>query len=182
MARLTEELLQKYVDGELSPSREAMVKNLLEASSKDSLAVEEFRRIGDLLRLMDEENTASVSFEGLADKVCAEIETDRGPLGFFEKLKVRFLEFLEHRRAVWIPTLAAVGAVCLAIVLTPLFASSPLRSPGASDSGIVLHSAKTSFSGGSRIVSADFGSHTGAQYELKDRAGNTIGVVWIADE
>jgi anti-sigma factor RsiW len=180
MAKLTPEMLLKYSDGELSDSRAATVKNLLESSPEDAEMIEEWARIGSLLRVMDEETTKNVSFDGLADKVLAEIKTTRISLSFFDKLKVWFTEFFEHRRSIWIPASVAVGAVCLAVTLLPAVLRTSGASSDSGDANIVLHSASTTE--GSRIADVDFGTATGRKYAIDDGRGITVGVVWIVEQ
>jgi anti-sigma factor RsiW len=176
MAKLTQELLQKYVDGELPPHQIEKVKSILASSPEDELVVQELTKIGSLLRIMDEETTAAVSFEGLAEKVLAEVKTTRTSLSFSEKLSAWFSEFFEHRRSVWIPASAAVCAACLTVAIFPLFSTVQ----NGVDTGIVLHS--TAAEKGSRIAAVDFGSQTGVQYALDDGRGNAVGVVWIVED
>lgn len=181
MAKLTQKLIQKYVDEELSFRQAEKVKALLEVSVEDKLEEQNLRRIGSLLRVMDEENTAGVSFDGLADKVLTEIKAKRVPVPFFERVKVWLLEFFAHRRAVWLPASAAMGAACLAVVFIQTVTSVSDKSGASYDTGIVLHSVAASTKG-SQIVSVDFGEETGFQYALDDGAGNTFGVVWIEED
>lgn len=180
MAKLTEELLGRYVDGELPNHENEKIKKLIDASPDDVHTVHEWTRVGSLLRLMDEETTADVSFEGLSDKILAEIKTTRASLSITEKLKTWFAEFIEHRRAVWIPASVAVSAVSLALAVLPVLNSSRLDRPAPpQDQGIALHSAVSAK--GSRITAVDFGTETGMQYALDDGTGSTVGVVWIVE-
>jgi anti-sigma factor RsiW len=178
MAKLTQELLLKYSDGELPDSQAAAVQSMLESSPEDALVVEKWERIGSLLRIMDEETTKDVSFEGLADKVLAEIKTTRISLSLVDKIKVWVAEFFEHRRSVWVPAAASVCAVCLAIAIVPSILHS--AKPDSGDTNIVLHSAVTE--DGSRIAEVDFGSATGSKYAIDNGRGSMVGVVWIVEQ
>ena len=180
MAKLTHEMLGQYLDGELSPQETERMKSAIEASVEDKRTLDEWSGVGALLRIMDKETTADVTFEGLSDKILAEIKTNRTTLPFIEKLKSWFSEFFEHRQAVWIPAAAVVGAVCLTLAMLPFFTGSPAGRP-ASDSGIVLHSAVPTAKG-SRIAAVDFGLESGMQYSLDDGTGTTVGVVWIVEK
>ncbi len=176
MAKLTQNLLLKYTDDELSDSQANAVERMLESSPDDARTIEEWERIGSLLRVMDEETTRDVSFDGLADKVLAEVKTTRISLPFFERLKVWLSEFFEHRRAVWIPATAVACAACLAVVV-PFFVQNRGANADFNDTNIVLHSAL--IEEGSQIAAVDFGAATGEKYAVNDGRGNTVGVVWI---
>ncbi len=181
MAKLTHEMLGQYLDGELSRQEAERMKSAIVASVEDKRTLDEWSGVGALLRIMDKETTADITFEGLSDKILAEIKTNRTTLPFIEKMKSWFAEFFEHRRAVWIPAAAVVGAMCLSLAMLPLFgAGSPAARP-SSDSGIVLHSAAPA-SKGSRIAAVDFGLESGMQYSLDDGTGATVGVVWIVEK
>ena len=181
MAKPADDILHRYLDGELSAQQAARVEKELRDSPGDRADVEAFGRIGTLMRLMDEEMTTDVSFEGLSDKVLAEIKTTRSSLSLWENIKTWLSEFFSYRRAVWVPAAAVVGAACSAVLIVPLFGAPPAAVSGASDTGIVLHSAAPATGTGSRIEAVDFGGATGTQYAMDDGSGHTVGVVWITE-
>ena len=180
MAKLSPELLGQYLDGELPTSETDRIRSMLDASDDEKRTVEEWAKIGSMLRVMDEETTSDASFEGLSEKVLAEIKTTRTSLPFSEKTKAWLSEFFEYRKTVWIPTVAAVGALCLALLALPAANPAPFQNEVSQGSGIVLHSATTPK--GSRITAVDFGTQSGMQYAVDDGTGVTVGVVWIVDK
>jgi ferric-dicitrate binding protein FerR (iron transport regulator) len=178
MAKLTDELVERYLDGELKPRKARAVEKLLETSAEHRETLETVGQIGDLLRLMNEENLKDVSFEGLGARLDREIRADERP-SRLSRARVWVAEFLENRRGVWVPAAAAVGALALVLILLP---RGPEGSQGGltsrnADDGIQLHTSSQPFM--SRIDSVDFGDLTGAQYSIDDDRGGKIGVVWI---
>ncbi len=180
MKNITQKLIEQYADGELPLNKAKTVKTLLDNSSNVDLSVEEIKRIGSLLRLMNEETAKDVSFDGLADKVLAEIKTDRTSLSYAEKLKVWLSEVIENRRGIWIPASAIACAACLAAVLLPSLSPSTTANSHTFDTNIVLHS--TVSGKGSHIATVDFGMESGLQYAVEDGMGNRVGVVWILEK
>ena len=180
MAKPADDILQRYFDGELSSQQAARVEKELRDSPDDRAEIETFSRIGSLMRLMDEETSVGVSFEGLSDKVLAEIKTTRSSLSLWENIRTWFSEFFSYRKTVWVPAAAVLGTACLAVLIVPLFTPAPAAVSSASDTGIVLHSAALPI-GGSRIEAVDFGGASGARYAMDDGSGHTVGVVWITE-
>ena len=154
MAKLTSEVLNRYVDGDLSVSETARVEQVLATSPDDRQALQQLERVGAMVRLMDGESTKGVSFEGLSGKVLAEIKTTRSSLPWSEGLRTWFSEFFAHGKPVWVPAAAVVTVACAALLVVPLL-GAPTSGQGG-DSGIVLHSASAGASG-SHIAAVDFG-------------------------
>ena len=133
MTKLTHELVERYLDGELKPRKAREVEQLLEASPEHRETLETVGKIGDLLRLMNEENLKDVSFEGFKSQIDREIRADTRP-SLLSGAKIWVTEFLDNRRVVWVPAAAAAGALALALIFLP---------SGPKGSGGVLTSHKT---------------------------------------
>lgn len=186
MARLTRELLERYHDGELSPSARRRVEALLAESPEDRASLDRLQRLGDLLRTMSEDEVAATSFEGFGQRVMNGL--DRAPrprIG--ERLRVWLGEFFEHRKVVWIPTAAVVTAAACAMLIFA-FVTAPGPQPGGvqpyPDRSLVAE-AQPGFvvnavgEGGSEIVSVNFGEASGFTTSVQNERGEVLGVVWI---
>ncbi len=175
MRKLTPDLLERYIDGDLKPKKARQVERLLSESPDHQEAYSELTQIGDLLRLMNEENLANVTFEGFKSQVEHQILSEDKLPPLVSRIGVWLTEFLDHRRVVWIPTVATITALTLALVLLPFF--SIHTASETPNNGIQLYSSPSPLI--SRIDSVDFGDLTGTHYTIKDNQGGTVGVVWI---
>ena len=126
MAKITQDLLERYLDGELKPQKARQVERLLEESPEHQESLSELAKIGDLLRLMNEERLSDVSFEGFKSQVDRQIRTAEQRPSLLSRARVWAAEFFNHRRVVWVPAAATVGALALALVLLP---TGPNHSP-----------------------------------------------------
>lgn len=180
MAKLTHELLERYVDGELRPHRARQVERLLDDSPEFQSSLDEIVQLGDLLRMADEEQLKDVSFEGFRTQVERDIRAASTPPGLAERLKVWASEFFDNRRAIWVPAVATIGAVALVVAFLPVgpHQSATLSSgPNMTTQPIQLHTSASPLL--SRIDSVDFGDFSGRQYSIDDDRGGKVGVVWI---
>jgi anti-sigma factor RsiW len=187
MARVTQDELARYRDGELSASERRRVEEALRTSpAEDRAHLEKLDRLGDLLRVMHEEQASQASFDGFADRVAEGIRAAEGPrVG--ERLRVWLAEFFEHRRAVWIPAASLVGAAAAVLLVLPL-----VRSPqpaaqvpqgvagpiwAASTDGAMAAAVPR----GSEAVLSNRGQVNGWEFTVPNDRGEPIGVVWVND-
>lgn len=183
MARPTEELLQRYHDGELDESERRSVEASLAESPEARRTLDRIQRLGELLRVMNEEESAAVSFEGFEQRVMNGL--DRGePPGFGERTRVWWSEFFEHRKVVWIPTAAVVAAAACVMLVLAVAMPTPPASHGAgpvADDGFVVrgYAPEHPPTWGSSIVSVNFGSGSGFTTSVVNEQGEALGVVWI---
>ena len=178
MTKIDEKILEKYFDGELSDRILKKVQNRMQDTDLLDY-LEKNQKIGDLIRLMDEEKLSGVSFEGLSNRVLA-TSRKSAPTPWFKRVRVWFAEFLEHRRLIWIPA-AAVGAVAITLLFLPLTTVSKGGRYQQSNS-ISLHSATPVADRGSTISAVDFGGAKGMTYSLENEFGASVGVVWIVEK
>ena len=185
MAKLSEEMLAKYYDGELSDRQARWVEEQLEQSPEHKEALSKLNRMSHLLRLMHEESASDVSFDGFSNRVLTAVSKEERP-GFIERVKVWAEEFFEHRQRIWVPA-AAIATAAIAEVLvmplsdgdsTPAIGGAPQQSGGQE---IVEYSggAKTAYS--SAIESVAHGKTAVEQYNLKNGEESEVGVVWIRE-
>lgn len=179
MTKLDDKTLERYFDGELSKQGRKDTLELIQKSDASLAFLEKNQRLGDLIRLMDEEKTKGISFDGLSKRVL-EASRQSAPTPWLERARVWFAEFFEHRRAIWIPAVA-VGAAAVALLFIPL--STVQRGTSYEEGrGISLHSASSVVAGGSTIASVDFGGAKGTTYNLQNESGASVGVVWIVEK
>ena len=181
MGKLTGKLLQQYADGELGRKKAEKVARRLAESPEHQEYLSEMAKIGDLLRLMNEESLSDVKFDGFAENVVKKIEKNRERLSFWSKMRIGIAEFFEHRRGIWVPTAAAVGALILALVFMPFATeTSRVRSPATSGE-IRLHTESSPSPLSSKVDFVDFGESKGSFTSITDEHGGTVGVVWIVE-
>lgn len=186
MAKLSEEMLAKYYDGELSDKQSKWLEKQLEQSPEYKETLSKMNRMSHLLRLMHEESSSDVSFDGFSERVLTEIKRDDRP-GFIERLKVWAEEFFEHRQRIWVPTAAVVTAALAVLLIIPLSdgdSSAPtLRSSrthaGGQDVVLYTGGVKTAYS--SAIESVAHGKTDVEQYKLNYGDESEVGVVWIRE-
>lgn len=187
MARVTQDELDRYHDGELSSSAQKRVEEALRTSpAEDRIYIEKLGRLGDLLRVAHEEQAAQVSFDGFVERVAAGIRADERP-GLGERLGVWFAEFFEHRRTIWIPAASVVG-VAAAVLLALPFVSTPKPAvPAPQGVAGAIWAASTGVEmvapvpRGSEAVLANRGQVTGWELSVPNEHGEPIGVVWVND-
>lgn len=180
MNKLTEDLLERYHDGELSPREAEQVEQLLAESPEFQESLKKMSRIGDLLRLMNEEFVADASFEGFGERIEAGIRRADKP-SLLERVRVWSEEFLQHRRTVWVPAVAAAGVAAAILIALPFVGSPPGKAPPQKPV-IEVYRHPQQPSPGSTIRSVDFGGSQGAKYEVRDEDHGTVGVVWIVEK
>ena len=182
MARLIKELLERYHDGELNESQRRSVEAVLAESPDAKGSLDRLERLGDLLRVMHEEEAADVSFDGFEQRVLNSLDKGEQP-GFGERMRVWLGEFFEHRKPVWIPA-AAVTAAAACVVLV-LAIAAPTQTPYGTgpmtDEGFVAREYANDQlpTWGSSIVSVNFGSGSGFTTSVVNDRGEALGVVWI---
>ncbi len=180
MKRLSEKLLARYHDGEIGEKGIKRVEAIITDSARDRELLDGMSRIGDLLRLMNEENLDSVSFEGFEQRVRNSLDRAGRP-GFFESVKVWMSEFFEHRKTVWIPTASLVGAAAAVLLALPLVTGTvpPATDLGDDVSSGIWAAAADRSPGGSEVSLMNREPAVGTEYSVLNERGETIGIVWI---
>jgi len=176
-------MLARYRDGELSERETGRVEAALAVSPEDAAALERLSRVGDMVRLMSEEGLSTVSFEGFERRVMNGIAGTARP-GLGERLGVWIGEFLEHRKAIWIPAASLSGAAAAILLVLPLVTGSPEVPPPAMGTGSGIWAAtagQAAVPGGSEVVILSRGQTAGMEYEVINDRGESIGVAWIND-
>jgi anti-sigma factor RsiW len=186
MARATREELDRYHDGELSASARARVEEALRASPEDRAYLAGLERLGDLVRTSCEELAAPASFDGFSERVAARIRAAERP-GLGERLGVWFAEFLEHRRAVWIPAASLVGAAAAVLLVLPFVTGpkQPAPMPATAAGGVWAAAADAALPPavprGSEAVLASGSQVAGWAFTVPNERGELVGVVWVND-
>ncbi len=183
MAKLTEKMLARYYDGELSPKQAQKVEKILAESKAHESSLNNMVRIGDLLRLMNEENLNDVSFDGFHEKVKTGIKRQQTP-GIMERIGVWVSEFFEYRPAIWVPSFAVAAAAVALLLILPIVTGSPETAPSSAPTPDIWMAANDTqpVTFGSRIESVSFGEADGLKYDITNGQGGTVGVVWIVEK
>jgi anti-sigma factor RsiW len=182
MAKLTDEIIERYYDGELSPKKAKWVESQLEGSTEHQKRLERMSRMSGLLHLMEQESLSGVSFAGFEERVKAGIRQGEKP-GIIDRAKVWASEFFEHRQLVWIPSAVVVTAVLAVLIASPFMAGPP-TSPQKVGGGNEIWTASDAAhkeAPSSAIMSVNFGEATGERYDVPNANGGTVGVVWIVE-
>ena len=181
MGKLQHNVIERYLDGELSSRESKQTEEMLATSVESQRILEENQKLGDFVRMMTEERTRNVSFDGFTDRVLAATRNTSGSPSFVERMHLWMSEFFEHRRVVWIPAAVCGVTAALVLLVLPLSEISPSPKP-ETENGITLHAATSvSFGSGSKIASVDFGGAEGKTFSLRNERGASVGVVWIEE-
>ncbi|MFO8073477.1 MAG: hypothetical protein R6V85_16555 [Polyangia bacterium] len=182
MARRNEDLLQRYLDGELSGRARSRVQRRLEVSEEQRAELERLRRVGELVREAGEQRAEQFSFDGFRARVEEGIRRQHRP-GLAERVRIWMGEVFDHRRAVWVPSAAVAGAAAVLLAVLPLMSTSRAPEPAiGTEVGIRSYSAaaEAPSQGTSEIVSVS-GATRWAPYKVKNDRGERMAVAWITE-
>lgn len=159
--------LQLLVDGELSRRNAHNVSAHVRSCPECADVVERIRATGAFLRLAVDDMIADAPLEGLSDRVLSEIANGekKSTLGWSERFRTWFGEFVRYRQKVWGPPLALAGAAAavVLVVFTIGTEAPPVERPPSST-----------------VMSVSFGSSVdGTVFELEDKDGSTTAVIWV---
>ena len=163
-----DEMLSRYLDDELGASDRAAVRALLERDADARARLGRMTRVRALMRSAAEEHVAEAddALDGLWARVERGIAADAAPLGWAERARAWWSEFVEHRRAIWVPASAAV-AVATVVAVIGLRGGDVTETPALR---------------GSQVVAVSFGEGGGTVYEVPADGDATTVVIWMNDE
>jgi len=164
-----DDLIQKYLDGELGEQERSRVEALLREDESLRRRLDMYRQLGRLLgEAVDMENV-----EGLLDMrletILNRAEADE-EVSFPERLKVSLEEFLFHRKRVWVPLAASVVAVVSTLALI-LALQGPPPEPVEPEQ-----------ERWSRVTSVSLGANSSMVLEMEDDSGTKATVLWVLGE
>ncbi len=169
-----DELLQRFLDGDLSPQEAREARALMATDPEFSAGAERYRRLGDLMR----ELARSEAFEKDTDAIWARIEgglasgrnDDIAPSGH---ARVWVSEVVAHRKRYWIPALGASVAGAVAAIVMAMYVpvdSVPITMPQAAELR-------------SRVTDISLNSASTLVFEVETGSGGTAAILWVtADE
>jgi anti-sigma factor RsiW len=170
----TDEKLQMFFDGELSPEEEAQFRRELESSPDGQEELRQWSEVREAMQATSQEWTAELDSDALFARIEAELEapTAVGPQVPMPPERpqpaLRVVPGGREKR-IWggVATgLAAAAAIFLAVL------SSPGDPNGAPDEESL----------GTEVVEVDFGANSGTVFNVEGGAGQPLAVVWIDDE
>jgi len=185
MPPIDDDTLQRFYDGDLSPLEEHSVQARIEADPDAQRRLAQLGRLTDLMRSAAEELGESVPSDALFAAIEARLDAPE-QAGFGARLRVITSEWMEHKRAVVIPLVAA-GAVAAASLLAVLRPGAPAANdPAVGGTMQALQDVSVRDQvgvppPGSTVEEVDFGSSTGTVFEIENQ-GAAVAVVWITDD
>ena len=163
-----ENLIEPYLDDELSQSKKEKVEQHLGECDSCQMALEALKLQGGLLREEIEAEAEKVDFTGFEDRVFQRIREERPP-SFAERAGAWIREVAYYYRAVWITSLAT--AVLLVAILVPLLSRD--TAPGA---GTEIQVAKAD-----NQVIIDSMEYAGQRSMIFTVSKNNTTVIWLYD-
>lgn len=164
-----DDLIQKYLDGELGEQERSRVEALLREDESLRRRLDTYRQLGRLLgEAVDVEGV-----EGLLDMrletILRRAETDE-EVSFSERLKVSLEEFFFHRKRVWVPLAASLVAVVSTLALILALKGPPPE---------VVEPEQERWS---RVTSVSLGANSSMVLEMEDDSGTKATVLWVLGE
>ena len=171
----TDEKLQMFFDGELSPEEEAELRRELEASPDGREELRQWAEVRDAMQAVSRQWSAELDSDALFARIESKLES---PAAVETPSNVVPLERpLPELRAVpggrekriWggvAAGFAAAAAVFLAVVSWP-----------TEQNGLPLEASR-----GTEVVEVDFGANSGTVFNVEGGAGQPLAVVWIDEE
>jgi len=165
----TDEKLQMFFDGELTPEEEAAMRRDLERSSEGKAQIREWEQIREAMQSVSTEWAGAID----SDALFARIEAELGASAVEEPVQqtppvLRVVPGGRERR-VWgaVATgFAAAAAIFLAVMAWPAEQAPP---------GVGM-------ARGSEVLEVDFGANAGTIFNVEGGAGESLAVIWIDDQ
>jgi anti-sigma factor RsiW len=173
----TDEKLQMFFDGELTPEEEAELRRTLESSPEGMAELRQLQRVREAMQSASRQWTAELDSDALFARIESEIQADLAPTAP-ERIERRSAErkLPELRvvpggreKRVWggVATgLAAAAAIFLAVMAWP-------EETGKRPAQLAR---------GTEVVQVDFGANAGTVFNVEGGAGQSLAVVWIDEE
>jgi anti-sigma factor RsiW len=182
MSKISENLLNRYYDGDLKESKAKKVEAFLAGSEEAQKRLNDISRISEYITIMHNEQIKAADFDGFDKRVLNMIETKQSKTPFVESVKVWLLEFLRYRKKIWIPATSVVAAAALMLFIVTAVPANRPDLPFAKGITAQTWQASTSESQtGSEVKIISAGNMNGKEYNLRNANGETIGVVWIQE-
>ena len=170
----TDDKLQMFFDGELSPEEEAELRQELESSPEGQEELRQWSAIREEMQAMSQQWTTEIDSDALFARIEADLEApsaDEAPAPIpFERPRPELHVVPGGReKRIWggVATgFAAAAAIFLAVLSSPDEPSVPSLAE----------------SRGTEVVEVDFGENSGTVFNVEGGAGQPLAVVWIDDE
>jgi anti-sigma factor RsiW len=158
------ETLILHHDGELSSRQRQALETHVRSCANCAASLKSLAEQRALAREAIEADLEQVSFAGLTQRVMRGIEVER-PVALRDRVRVWIEEFVEHRRRVWVPALAAAAVLAM---LGGFWGGQPSMAPPEPGGSAVLSIRATS-----AAIVFDIPSQDGL---------SSTAVVWVNDE
>ena len=168
----TDELIQRFVDGEMSPEEARDVRELLSSDEDASREAAAYRRMGDMIResagIMGIAGGMEEEWKRTAGRLGQPGMRDRGP----GAARVWLSEFASHRKRYWIPAAGAIAAAAAALLIVTSLTEVPVV-------GVPIEQAADL---GSRVTDISLQSASTLVFEVETATGGTAAVLWITGD
>jgi len=184
--RIQDDVLQRYLDGDLPADEMRRVEGVLATSPEDVAELERYRRLGELLRAASvemERAPEALGERALPDAMFARIEAGiaaEATAAAGGRPPLRAVPSGGRRRVVAGVTLALAAAAAVWLVArSGLAPGGPVAVVGEDAGGgpTVVATAPR----GSEVLDIDFGKSTGTVFNVEGSRGEPLAVVWIDD-
>lgn len=180
---LSDELLQRHHDGDLSSSEEAEARAHLERCSECRAQVAALQRLRLFLQLSADEAAHDADFEGMFARIERAADGTSGSAQGKEERSAQVAQAPApapakvRRIRPMGPALGAL-AIAAAALLMVFREGPPADDAGGEPQGEQL----AMLPGRSEIVEIDFGNNAGTVFDIALEDGSSVPVVWINDE
>ena len=165
-----DELIQKFLDGELEGAERVEAERLLDKDPEAKKLLSAYMQIGSMLRQASLTPEVERSLEQNYAVVRRKArEEDDG--SFRERFRIAAEEFLLYRKRVWIPASATAVVAVVALIMVIGLAGKPRP-----DGGDIIEEKW------SRVTSISLGANTSMVMELEDDTGTKATVLWVLGE
>jgi anti-sigma factor RsiW len=168
-----DELLQRFLDGDLSPSEAEQARSLMASDPEFRLEAESYRRLGDLVRELSHGEACEQEANVIWDRINGRVKNPPSDdIAEPSPAFVWFSEFVAHRKRYWVPfsglgAAAAAAAIVLALHAPVSDVSLPVPDPSEL---------------GSRVTSISLNSASTLVLEVETGAGGTAAVLWVTGD
>lgn len=168
-----DELLQRFLDGDLSPDEAGQARQLMAGDPEFRSGAEAYRRLGHLMR----ELSRTDGFEAEVDRMWQRVsdgtrkETTDDVAGPAPS-QVWISEMIAHRKRYWIPgagVVAAAAAAALVVVLNVPVEDVPVKVPATAELR-------------SRVTDISLNSASTLVFEVETGSGGTATILWVTPD
>jgi anti-sigma factor RsiW len=173
-AQERDDLVQQFLDGELTPEQAGRAREILASDSGLRRQANAYRRIGDLIRQAALDQTSPERVDEAWRRVASGIREPAAPGSGPTRAWVWMGEVVSHRKRYWIPAAGALAALAAVLVLV-------LRAGPVTHVPIKIDATQAEMLR-SRVTDISLNSASTLVMEVETAAGGTAAVLWVTGE